>query len=225
MPRLSAIHRNAATTNISQRRLVLAATLPRRRGFGIFRYTVPCSEPRFTFGPFFGTVILVALCARPRVCFIASRTRFRLKTALVESAAWIALSLLFAAYVHLLAARKRASSFSPGIIVEKSLSVDNIFVFLLIFQAFQVPEKSQHKVFFYGVIGALVMRAVFVVAGVELLQAFHFVLYFFGAILVFTAIQMLRPGQREIKPERNWLVRMARRFFPVVTDYAGDDSG
>jgi tellurite resistance protein TerC len=108
-------------------------------------------------------------------------------------------------------------------LVEKSLSVDNIFVFVLIFRAFQVPERSQHKVLFYGVIGALVMRALFVLAGVELLQNFHFILYIFGGILVVTAIQMLRPGQRAIEPERNWLVRVTRQFIPVLTDYSGED--
>src|ERR1700733_4366578 len=95
-------------------------------------------------------------------------------------------------------------AFLTGYLVEKSLSVDNIFVFVLIFRAFQVPERSQHKVLFYGVVGALVMRALFVLAGVELLQDFHFILYIFGGILVVTAIQMLRPGQRGREQERNW---------------------
>ncbi len=170
----------------------------------------------------FGTVIVVALVLDLGV-FHRKSQKVSLKTALIESAAWIALSLLFAAYVHFARGSEASIAFLTGYIVEKSLSVDNIFVFVLIFQAFQVPEKSQHKVLFYGVIGALVMRALFVLAGVELLQSFHFVLYFFGAILVFTAIQMLRPGKREIKPERNWLVRIARRFVPVVTEYAGDE--
>ncbi|MGB9244984.1 MAG: TerC family protein [Candidatus Acidiferrales bacterium] len=146
-----------------------------------------------------------------------------LRVALIESAAWIVLSLLFAVYVHFSRGAQAGVAFLTGYLVEKSLSVDNIFVFVLIFRAFQVPERSQHKVLFYGVIGALVMRALFVLAGVELLQNFHFILYIFGGILVVTAIQMLRPGRRAIEPERNWLVRITRQFIPVLTDYGGED--
>ena len=146
-----------------------------------------------------------------------------LRVALIESAAWIVLSLLFAIYVHFSRGAQAGVAFLTGYLVEKSLSVDNIFVFVLIFRAFQVPERSQHKVLFYGVIGALVMRALFVLAGVELLQNFHFILYIFGGILVVTAIQMLRPGERAIEPERNWLVRITRQFIPVLTDYGGED--
>ena len=146
-----------------------------------------------------------------------------LRVALIESAAWIVLSLLFAIYVHFSRGSQAGVAFLTGYLVEKSLSVDNIFVFVLIFRAFQVPERSQHKVLFYGVIGALVMRALFVLAGVELLQNFHFILYIFGGILVVTAIQMLRPGERAIEPERNWLVRITRQFIPVLTNYGGED--
>ncbi len=146
-----------------------------------------------------------------------------LRVALIESAAWIVLSLLFAIYVHFSRGSQAGVAFLTGYLVEKSLSVDNIFVFVLIFRAFQVPERSQHKVLFYGVIGALVMRALFVLAGVELLRNFHFILYIFGGILVVTAIQMLRPGERAIEPERNWLVRITRQFIPVLTNYGGED--
>ena len=170
----------------------------------------------------FGIVIAVALVVDLVVLHPRSE-KVSLRKALIESAAWIVLSLLFGIYVHFSLGTVPGVEFYTGYLVEKSLSVDNIFVFILIFQAFQVPERSHHKVLFYGVFGALVMRAVFVLAGVELIQRFHFILYFFGAILVFTAIQMLRPGKREIHPERNWLVRITRKFFPVVTDYSGDN--
>jgi tellurite resistance protein TerC len=102
--------------------------------------------------------------------------------------------------------------------VEKSLSLDNIFIFLIIFQSFRIPAKSQHKILFYGVVGALVMRALFVVAGVELLQYFHSVIYVFGAILLLTGLRMLVPGARAKKPDQNWLVRVVRRFFPFSDD-------
>jgi tellurite resistance protein TerC len=170
----------------------------------------------------FAIVIAAALVLDLGVLHRKSK-KVSLRVALIESAAWIVLSLLFAVYVHFSRGTQAGVAFLTGYLVEKSLSVDNIFVFVLIFRAFQVPGRSQHKVLFYGVIGALVMRALFVLAGVELLQNFHFILYIFGGILVVTAIQMLRPGQRAIEPERNWLVRITRQFIPVLTDYAGDD--
>jgi len=170
----------------------------------------------------FAVVITAALVLDLGV-FHRKSKKVSLRVALIESAAWIVLSLLFAVYVHYSRGTQAGVAFLTGYLVEKSLSVDNIFVFVLIFRAFQVPERSQHKVLFYGVIGALVMRALFVLAGVELLQNFHFILYIFGGILVVTAIQMLRPGQRAIEPERNWLVRTTRQFIPVLTDYRGED--
>ena len=170
----------------------------------------------------FSVVITAALVLDLGV-FHRKSKKVSLRLALVESAAWIILSLLFAVYVHFSRGPQAGVAFLTGYLVEKSLSIDNIFVFVLIFRAFRIPERSQHKVLFYGVIGALVMRAGFVLAGVELLQKFHFILYIFGGILVVTAIQMLRPGQRSIEPERNWLVRITRQFIPVLSDYSGED--
>jgi TerC family integral membrane protein len=167
-------------------------------------------------------VVIVAALVLDLGVFHRKSQKVTLRGALIESAAWIVLSLLFAVYVHFSRGTQAGVVFLTGYLVEKSLSVDNIFVFVLIFRAFQVPERSQHKVLFYGVAGALVMRALFVLAGVELLQNFHFILFIFGAILVVTAIQMLRPSQRAIEPERNWLVRITCRFVPVLTSYAGE---
>ena len=168
----------------------------------------------------FGIVIAIALVVDLGV-FHRESQKITLRKALIESAAWIGLSLLFAVYVHLSRGAEASVAFLTGYLVEKSLSVDNIFLFIIIFRAFQIPEHYQHKVLFFGVMGALVMRALFVLAGVELLQHFHFVLFVFGGILVLTAVQMLRPSKRTIDPERNWLVRIARRFVPVVTDCSG----
>ena len=112
--------------------------------------------------------------------------------------------------------------FLTGYLVEKSLSVDNIFVFLLIFQAFRVKAEAQHTVLFYGVAGALVMRAAFVLAGVELLQVFHSVLYVFGAFLLITGIRMFFTGERKIDPQSNWMVRAARRVMRIEDDPAID---
>lgn len=146
----------------------------------------------------------------------------QLKEALLESAAWICVSLLFNLWVYFSQGPQAGLEFLTGYLVEKSLSVDNIFVFLLIFQSFRIPAKSQHRILFLGVIGALVMRAAFVLAGVELLQEFHAVLYIFGALLLLTGLKMFFPSRRTLQPDRNWLVKVARKIIPVVDDYHGD---
>jgi tellurite resistance protein TerC len=145
-----------------------------------------------------------------------------LREALLESAAWISVSLLFNLWLYYSQGPQVGVEFLTGYLVEKSLSVDNIFVFLLIFQSFHVPAKSQHKVLFLGVLGALVMRAVFVLAGVELLQSFHAVLYVFGALLLLTGLKMFLPSKRVVRPDRNPLVRMARWIIPVTDQYEGE---
>jgi tellurite resistance protein TerC len=145
-----------------------------------------------------------------------------LREALLESAAWISVSLLFNLWLYYSQGPQEAVEFLTGYLVEKSLSVDNIFVFLLIFQAFHVPAKSQHRVLFLGVLGALAMRAVFVLAGVELLQSFHAVLYVFGALLLLTGLKMFFPSKRVMRPDRNPLVQMARRIIPVTDQFEGE---
>lgn len=144
------------------------------------------------------------------------------KEGLLESAAWISISLTFNVWVRFALGPQAGLEFLTGYLVEKSLSVDNIFVFLVIFEAFRVPAKSQHRVLFLGVIGALVMRAAFVLAGVELLETFHAVLYVFGALLLLTGLRMILPVKRSVRPERNWLVRTARWIMPVVDEYDGE---
>jgi tellurite resistance protein TerC len=145
-----------------------------------------------------------------------------LREALLESAAWISVSLLFNLWLYYSQGPQVGVEFLTGYLVEKSLSVDNIFVFLLIFQAFHVPAQSQHRVLFLGVLGALVMRAVFVLAGVELLQSFHAVLYVFGALLLLTGLKMFWPNKRVIRPDRNPLVLMAQRIIPVTHQFEGE---
>jgi tellurite resistance protein TerC len=145
-----------------------------------------------------------------------------LREALLESVAWISVSLLFNLWLYYSQGPQAGVEFLAGYLVEKSLSVDNIFVFLLIFQSFHVPAQSQHRVLFLGVLGALVMRAVFVLAGVELLQSFHAVLYVFGALLLLTGLKMFWPTKRVLRPDRNPLVLMARRIFPVTDSFDGE---
>jgi tellurite resistance protein TerC len=145
-----------------------------------------------------------------------------LRMALVESGAWISLALAFNAWVYLLKGPQAGVQFLTGYLVEKSLSIDNILIFLVIFRAFRVAARWQHRVLYYGVAGALVLRGVFIYAGIELLQRFHVILYAFGAFLLLVGFQMLVSGKRSVKPEKNWLVRLTRKFVRVAEDYEGE---
>jgi tellurite resistance protein TerC len=169
----------------------------------------------------FVIVVAAALILDLGVFHRSART-ISTKVALLESAAWISVSLIFNLWVRFALGPQAGLEFLTAYIVEKSLSVDNIFVFLVIFQAFRVPARLQHRVLFLGVLGALLMRAAFVLAGVELLDAFHAVLYAFGALLLLTGLRMLLPTKRALHPERNWLVRAARRVMSVVDEYDGE---
>jgi tellurite resistance protein TerC len=168
----------------------------------------------------FGIAILVALVLDLGVFHRKAHT-VQLKEALIESGAWISIALLFNLWLYFSRGPLAGVEFFTAYLVEKSLSVDNIFVFLLIFQAFKIPPKSQHRVLYFGIAGALVLRAVFVLAGITLLQAFHPIMYFFGAILLFTGLRMLFPRKRALRPENNWMVRVVRQVIPVVQDYEG----
>ena len=168
----------------------------------------------------FGIAIVIALVLDLGVFHRKAHT-VQLKEALIESAAWISIALLFNLWLYFSRGPLAGVEFFTAYLVEKSLSVDNIFVFLLIFQAFKIPPKSQHRVLYFGIAGALVLRAVFVLAGITLLQAFHPIMYLFGAILLFTGLKMLFPRKRALRPENNWMVRIVRQVIPVVHDYEG----
>ena len=141
------------------------------------------------------------------------------REAAIWSAVWISQALLFNAGLFILMGSQKGMEFLTGYVIEKSLSVDNIFVFLLIFSYFNVPAQYQHRVLFYGILGALVMRAIFIAAGLGLLELFHWIIYPFGAFLVLMGFRMLTQREAEVHPERNPLLRLARRFFPVTPDY------
>jgi tellurite resistance protein TerC len=162
--------------------------------------------------------VLVASLAIDLGVFHRRAHKVQVREALIESAAWIAVSLGFNLWLYFTLGPAAGLEFLTGYLVEKSLSVDNIFVFLLIFQAFRVKAEAQHTVLFYGVAGALVMRAAFVLAGVGLLTVFHSVLYVFGAFLLFTGLRMFFTTERKVNAESNWLVRIARRVMPVDDD-------
>ena len=137
------------------------------------------------------------------------------KSALIESGLWIAISLLFNFWFAQSYGRKLGFEFLTGYLVEKSLSVDNLFIMLLIFSSFKIPLKNQHKVLFYGILGALVLRGIFILLGAQLLHEFHWILYVFGAILIFTAIKFIREGDAEADPGANWSVKILKKFVPV----------
>jgi tellurite resistance protein TerC len=143
------------------------------------------------------------------------------KEALAWSVVWISLALAFNLLVYQWFGAQRALEFLTGYLIEKALSVDNIFVFLVIFSFFAVPAAYQHRVLFWGILGALVMRALFILAGAALLQLFHWVVYVFGGLLVITGGKLLLYQGHEIHPERNPVYRLFRRFVPAVSGYRG----
>ncbi len=142
-----------------------------------------------------------------------------LKEALGWSVFWIALAVLFNLGVYIWFGPTAALEFLTGYLIEKSLSMDNIFVFVLIFSYFRVPALYQHKVLFWGILGALIMRFLFILAGVTLIQRFHWMIYVFGALLIVTGARMAREKEKEIHPERNPVLRLARRLIPITRRY------
>jgi tellurite resistance protein TerC len=144
----------------------------------------------------------------------------KIKESLIWSAIWISLALLFDLAIYLLVGHEKALNFLTGYLVEESLSVDNLFVFLLIFSYFCVPESFRHRVLFWGIMGALVMRGIFIVAGLALLANLHWIIYIFGAFLVYTAVRLVLNREKgEIKPEKNPVFRLFRRFVPMTKRY------
>lgn len=143
------------------------------------------------------------------------------REALTWSFVWITLATAFAVLVFVWHGRTSALEFATGYVIELSLSVDNLFVFLVIFRYFKVPGDQQHKVLFWGIVGALVMRGAFILAGVTLIQRFEWITYVFGVMLVYSGYKLLRQGETEIHPEKNPVLRMFRRVMSVTPEYEG----
>jgi tellurite resistance protein TerC len=168
-------------------------------------------------------VVVLAILALDLGVLHKRSEKVTLREAATWSAIWVALSLCFALAVYRTMGKESGLEFLTGYLIEYALSVDNIFVFVLIFSYFSVPEKYQHRVLFWGIIGALVLRGVMIVAGSALVTRFAWTLYVFGAFLVFTGIRMaLQKDEAAYNPERDPVLLLARRLLPVTPDYRGD---
>jgi len=167
----------------------------------------------------FGAVVLIMLT----IDLLAHRGAhiIKFKEAAIWSAVWVGLSLIFAVVIFFTLGADPAVDFTTAWLLEKSLSVDNLFVFALIFAYFKVPREYQHRVLFYGVIGALVFRGIFLALGVAIVSTFTAVLFVFGAILIYSAIKLLKDDDESIDPGKSFAVRLLRKLVPVSDEYRG----
>ncbi len=166
-------------------------------------------------------VFVLAMLALDLGVFHRKAHEVRFREALGWSIVWIVLALIFNAGIWYKFGTEPALQFLTGYVVEKALSVDNLFVFLVIFSFFAVPKEYQHRVLFWGILSALVMRAIFIAVGAALLANFHWVMYVFGAVLVITGIKLLVQRNAEVHPEKNPIYRYFARLIPSVKDYRG----
>jgi tellurite resistance protein TerC len=170
---------------------------------------------------FFFAIVLIALFVDIGIVNRHAHAPTRRET-FVWSAVWISLALLFNVFILSQFGIAHAKLFFTGYLIELSLSVDNLFVFLLIFSYFKVPKKFQHRVLFWGIVGALVMRMVMIFAGAALVERFHWILYIFGAFLIYTGIKMFSDDEEGFHPEKSWMISLVTRFVPISKRYDGD---
>ena len=166
-------------------------------------------------------LFIVAMLALDLGVFHKNSHEIKTKEALVWCGVWFTLAMVFNAIIYFWQGKQPALEFFTGYLIEICLSVDNVFVFILIFTYFKVPKIHQHRVLFWGIIGAVVMRALFIAGGIALLSTLDWVLYVFGAFLIFTGIKMALPKSEEADPEKNIAVRLVRKCFPVTPTYVG----
>ena len=164
---------------------------------------------------------VLAMLAVDLLVFHREAHEVHIREAATWSLIWIALALLFGAGVYRFMGPDAGLEYFTGYLIEKALSVDNIFVFVLIFSFFRVPPRYQHRVLFWGILGALLMRGAMIAAGAFLIQQFHWVIYVFGAFLVFTGIRMALHSEHDLDPEGSFVNRLIRRVVPVTTEYRG----
>src|SRR5580700_11157053 len=178
------------------------------------------ASPLLYFWILFNLFVLGMLVMDLLVFHRSGRT-VRSRDAVAWSAMWIGLAAAFAGLVFLWQGHQIALEFVTGYVLELSLSVDNLFIFLVIFRYFSVPERSQRSVLFWGILGALVMRGAFIVAGVGLIRRFHWVLYGLGALLIYSGARLGFAGEHQVDPSRNPAVKALRRLMPVTDEYQG----
>lgn len=167
-------------------------------------------------------VFVLAMLALDLGVFHRKSHEVSVKEALSWTGVWITLAMLFNLFVYWQFGEEKAIEYFTAYIIEKSLSVDNIFVIIIIFSYFNVPKAYQHKVLFWGILGALVMRVIFIFAGIELIHKFHWLIYIFGGFLVFTGIRILFSKDTKIDPEKNPIVKLVNYLFPVTPTFRGD---
>ncbi len=167
------------------------------------------------------TVFVVAMLAVDLGIFHRNAHETSRREALTWSAVWIGLALVFNAGVYYVSGLDAGLEWTTGYLIEKSLSVDNVFIFLLIFSTFAVPAAYQHRVLFWGIVGALVMRAVLILVGGALLKEFHWVIYLFGGLLIVTGLRFLRDQHHEPDPRNSRVLKLARRFIRTTDTYEG----
>ena len=169
------------------------------------------------------TSLIVILLVLDLFIFARKSREISFKQATLMSVFWIGAALLFGLVVLFVAGPTRGGEYYTGYVVEKSLSVDNVFVFALIFTFFAVPSRYQYRVLFWGIVGALVLRGAFIAVGAELLDRYEWVVYIFGVFLIYTGIRMAMHSDTEVDPERNPVLRLTRRIVPMTEDFQGDN--
>ena len=167
-------------------------------------------------------IFVLAMLALDLGVFHRKTHEVTVKEALIWTSVWITLAMFFNLFLYYYFDKSTAVEFFTGYVIEKSLSIDNIFVIIMIFSYFQVPKAYQHKVLFWGILGALVMRIIFILSGIELIHRFHWLIYIFGGFLVITGIRMLTAGDAQVEPEKNPLIKLARKVFRFTEGFEGD---
>ena len=166
-------------------------------------------------------IAILGLLALDLFVFHREAKPVRMREASAWVAVWVALGLGFGAYIFVTRGATSGGEYLAGYLIEYSLSMDNVFVFAVLFAYFAVPAAYQHRLLFWGVLGAIVFRAIFIFAGTALLESFHFVIYIFGALLLFTAWRMITAGTEHVDPSANPVLKLLRRVIPVTETYEG----
>ncbi|KIC75413.1 putative membrane protein [Neochlamydia sp. EPS4] len=182
----------------------------------------PMFENTISFWLLFNLAILIFIWLDFKF-FHAKEKTLSIKTALIATSFWIGLALAFNLGIYWTRGLEDALSFLTGYLIEYSLSIDNLFVFLIIFSYFKVPERYTHKALLWGIWGAIVMRAFFILCGIALIQTFSWVIYLFGAFLIFTGVKLGKASTAGNSPENNLIIKIFKRYFPLTEGYEGDN--